>query len=81
MTKGRHIKNFVKSQPLFGVHQQYLYSLVTVLHLESFENNLFELDFLISKRKLVSMVKPGRKVNSFHGYDIFFSRLLLLFIY
>ena len=34
------------------------YPLVTVLHLESFENNLFELDFLISKRTCFYTVKP-----------------------
>ena len=79
MAKGRNIKNFVKSQPLFDVHRQYLqrlrcrnfycyayflkiqhdyhrvlsftnYPFVIVLHLESFENNLFELDFSISKK-------------------------------
>ena len=88
VTKGRHIKSVVKSQPLFDVHRHYLqtflidlqvevsrfrcrifhwfacfsklvrlssglsfvyYSLVTVMHLEAFENNLFELDFSISK--------------------------------
>ena len=36
------------------------YPLVTVLHLETFENNLFELDFLISKKR-VSTVKPSQE--------------------
>ena len=99
MTEGRNIKNFVKSQPLFDVHRQYLqtfvidlqgevsrfrcrifhcfaifskvsshnrilpfisYPLVTVLHLESSENNLFELDFSVSKKR-VSTIKPSQE--------------------
>ena len=40
------------------------YSLVIVLHLESFKNNLFELDFSISK-KSVSMVKPSHEGEFF----------------
>ena len=46
VTKGRNIK--VKDQLLFDVHRQYL--LVTVFHLEPFENKLFELDFSIFKK-------------------------------
>ena len=44
-----------------------------VLHLESFEINLFELDFSVSK-KCVSMVKRSQEGKFFlHGYEIFFS--------
>ena len=50
------------------------YPQVTVLYLESFENNLFELDFSITKKR-VSTVKPSREGEFFlHGYAIFFSR-------
>ena len=46
---------------------------MTVLHLESFENNFFELDFSISKKR-VSTVKPSEEAEPFlHGYQIFFS--------
>ena len=63
MTKGREI--FIKSQPPFDVHRQYLdvslidlqdrvsrfrCRLMIFLHLESFENKLFELDFSIFKK-------------------------------
>ena len=40
---------------------------MTVLHLESVENKLFELDFSISKKR-VSTVKPSQE-------DDFFARL------
>ena len=102
MPEGRKIKNFVKSQPLFDVHRQYLqaflidlqagvsrfpcrifrcfayffriylhyhrvlsfisYPLVIVLHLESPENSLFELDFLVSKHVFLRL-NLLRKVN------------------
>ena len=53
-----------------------------VLHLESFKNNLVELDFSISKKKRVYMVKRSQEGEYFlHGNEIFFfSRLLLLSI-
>ena len=101
MTKGSNTKNFVKSQPLYDVHRQYLktflidlqtevsrfrcrifqyfayfskfsliiigfyvflsYPLVIVLHLESFENNLFKLDFSIStKARFYDQTISGR---------------------
>ena len=100
----RNIKNFVKSQLLFDIHRQYLwtfltdlqaevsrfrcqifhcfayflkiyldyhrvlsfisYPLVTVLHLESFENNLVELDFSYLKKR-VSTVKPSQEGEFF----------------
>ena len=44
-----------------------------VLHLEPLENNLFELDFSISKRR-VSMVKPSQEGESFCMVMNFFSR-------
>ena len=108
--KRRNIKNFVKSQPLFDVHRQYLYTflidlhaevssfccrifhcfafffskfssiiigfyllypLVFVLYLESFENNVFELDFSISKKR-VSTVKPSQKNDFFCTVKKFF---------
>ena len=40
---------------------------MTVLQLESFENNLFELDFLIPKNKRVSTVKPYQENDFFAG--------------
>ena len=47
-----------------------------VLHLESFENKLFESDFSISKKR-VSMVKRSQEGEYFlYGYEIFFSRFL-----
>ena len=39
--------------------------MVTVLHLESFENNIFKLDFSISKKECVSTVKPSQKDEIF----------------
>ena len=113
VTKGRNIQKFVKNQPLFDIHRQYLwtflidlqaealrfccrifhyfayflkipfdyhrvlsfisYPLVIVLHLESFENNnLFKLDFSISK-KGVSMVKHSKEG------EIFFFEILVPF--
>ena len=54
---------------------------MTVLHLELIENNLFVLDFSISKT-LVSRVKRSQEGEFFlHGYEIFFSRFSLLSIY
>ena len=54
---------------------------MTELHLESFKNNLFELDFSISK-KHVSTVKLSQKDEFFlHGYETLFARFLLLSIY
>ena len=48
---------------------------MTVLHLESFKNNHFELDFWISK-KSVSTVKPSQEGECFlHGYEYFFEIL------
>ena len=110
MTKGRNIKNFVKSQPLFDLHRQYLqtflidiqaedsrfrcrifhcfayflklyldyhrvlsfisYPLQTIFHLESFENNLFKLDFSISKNH-ASTVKPSQERDFFCTVMIF----------
>ena len=99
VTKGRNIKNLVKSQPLLDVYRQYVwtflidlqvslsnfslffvfsetlaqlpsfisYPLVIDLHLESFKNNHFELDFSISKIKRASTVKSS-------GRDEFFAR-------
>ena len=34
MTKGRNIKNFLKSQPLFDVHRQYVWTFLTDLQVE-----------------------------------------------
>ena len=34
VTKGRNIKNFVKSQPLFDVHQQYVWTCLIDLQAE-----------------------------------------------
>ena len=34
MTKGRNIKNFVKNQPLFDVHKQYLQTFLIDLQAE-----------------------------------------------
>ena len=34
MTKGRNIKNFVKSRPLYDVHQQYLLTFLIDLRAE-----------------------------------------------
>ena len=45
-----------------------------VLRLESFKNNLFELDFLTSKKNVFLQSNLVRKVSFLHGYDIFFSR-------
>ena len=46
--------------------------MVTVLHLESSENKLFELDFSISKKRVFT-VKPSQEDEFvLHGYDIFF---------
>ena len=46
---------------------------MTVLHLESFENNLFELDISISIKIRVSTVKPSQVGEILlHGYEIFF---------
>ena len=54
---------------------------MTVLHLELIEDNLFVLDFSISKT-LVSRVKRSQEGEFFlHGYEIFFSRFSLLSIY
>ena len=51
------------------------YPLVTVLHLKSFENNLFGSDFSIDKNKHVSMVKPSQEG------ELSFVEILLLSIY
>ena len=51
-----------------------------VLHSESFEHNLFELDFSISKKR-VSSVKPSQGDEFLHGYEIFFSTFFLLSLY
>ena len=56
----------------------YKLSMVIVLHLESFEDNLIESDFSISEKKRVSSVKPSQEDDF---YEIFFLRFLLLFIY
>ena len=53
---------------------------MTILHLESFENNLLELDFSISEKRAFT-VKPQGGEYFLHGYEILFSRFLLLFIY
>ena len=54
--------------------------MVTVLHLKLFESNLFELDFMIPKKRL-SAVKLSQEDEFFlHGYEIFFFRFLLLSI-
>ena len=50
-----------------------------VLYLESFENNLFELDFSISKNR-VSTVKPSQEDELFYTVMKCFSRFLLLSI-
>ena len=45
---------------------------MTFLHLESFENKLFDYISRYSKNRVFT-VKPLKKVNIFlHGYDIFF---------
>ena len=38
---------------------------MTVLHLESFENNLFELDFSTSKKERVFTVEPSQEGEFF----------------
>ena len=48
------------------------YPLMIVLHLVSFDNNLFELDFWISKRNVLVRSNPLRKMDFLQGYDIFF---------
>ena len=49
------------------------------LHLESFENKLFELDFSTFQKACVYDQAPQEGEFFLHGYDtIFFSRFLLL---
>ena len=55
------------------------FSLVIVLHLESFNNNLFELDFSISK-KTCFYGKTFQEDEIFlHVYEIFFFEMLVSF--
>ena len=54
------------------------------LHLESFENKRFELDFSIFQKpcfygQAPPPGSPPRKVNFFHGYDIYFFKILAPF--
>ena len=49
-----------------------------VLHLEPFENNLFELDFLISKKR-VSTVKPFQEDEIFCRILKYFFEILVPF--
>ena len=51
------------------------------LYLESFENKRFELHFSIFQKPCILQSNPLRKVIFLHGYDIFFSRFLLLSMY
>ena len=44
-----------------------------VLHLESFENNLFELSFQYLKKR-VSVNKHSQEDDFLHGYEMFFFR-------
>ena len=53
---------------------------MTVLHLESLENNLFELYFAITKKTWFYDQTLSGGLFSLHGYDIF-SRFLLLSMY
>ena len=55
---------------------------MTVLHLESFENNLFELDFSISKKNVFLQSNPLRKTNFLAQLcREYFLRFFLLSIY
>ena len=45
---------------------------MTVLHLKSFDNKHFKLDFFVSKRNVFLRSNPLRKMNFLHGCDIFF---------
>ena len=51
------------------------YPLMIVLHLESFESTLFELDFSASKKR-VSTVKPSQEGDFWYDYEIFFIEIL-----
>ena len=57
------------------------YRLVNVLLLKSFENYFLELDFSIFKKNVFLRSNLLKKVIFLHGYEIFFSRFLLLSIY
>ena len=48
------------------------YPMVIVLHLESFENNLFELDFSISKKRVCTVKRSQEGEYFLHGYKILF---------
>ena len=45
------------------------------LHLESFENKRFELDFSILQNLCFYGQTPLRKVNFLQGYDIYFFKI------
>ena len=47
------------------------YRLMIFLHLDSFENKRFELDFSIFHKIVFLRSNPLRKVKFFHGYNIF----------
>ena len=57
------------------------YHLMNVLHLEQFENNLFELDVSVSKRNRVSKVKPSQEGDFFARFEILFFRDSCSFLY
>ena len=50
--------------------------LVTALHLESFENSIFELDFSISKKRISSVKRSQEDEYFLHRYEIFFFEIL-----
>ena len=53
--------------------------MVIVLHLESSENNLYELDFSTSKKRVFTVKRSQEDGYFLHGYE-FFLRFLLLSI-
>ena len=55
------------------------YPVMNVLHLEQFENNLFELDVSVSKRNRVSKVKPSQEGDFLHGSKYLFFEILAPF--